>query len=57
MLCSSIVGLGEAVDTLAELPEESSAALPSAQLRQEFTESAMCFNLPFFIVLGLQCKC
>lgn len=57
MLCSSSVGLGEAVDTLTELPEQSSADLPSAQLRQEFTESALCFNLPLFIVLGLQCKC
>lgn len=51
------MGLGEAVDTLTELPEQSSADLPSAQLRQEFTESALCFNLPLFIVLGLQCRC
>lgn len=35
------MGLGEADDTLTELSEESSADLPSAQLRQKFTESAM----------------
>lgn len=41
VLYSSSVGLGEADDTQPELPEQSSADLPSAQLRQVVTESAM----------------